>query len=324
MIKSHFRIAFAGTPQFAATHLEALISSEHHLVGVFSQPDRRGQRGNKLQQSPVKKLALANNIPTHQPHSMNEPEVAKTLLTLNPDVLIVVAYGLIVPKHILSIPNYGCLNVHGSILPGWRGAAPIQRAIESGDKETGITIIQMDEGLDTGSSLAMKHLPIQEHMTSEELSQMLSRAGSDLLLQVLSKLHEFQNNATPQSSLPGEPCYAKKLVKKEAEIDWSFDAKRLAQKINAFNPSPVCYSHLGENRIKIWQAQSITKNLAESIPGTILSADKKNITVACGSGQIHLTKLQLPGGKILSPAALISGHKILFSIGNRFSEIKES
>jgi len=324
MIKSHFRIAFAGTPQFAATHLEALISSEHHLVGVFSQPDRRGQRGNKLQQSPVKKLALANNIPTHQPHSMNEPEVAKTLLTLNPDVLIVVAYGLIVPKHILSIPNYGCLNVHGSILPRWRGAAPIQRAIESGDKETGITIIQMDEGLDTGSSLAMKHLPIQEHMTSEELSQLLSRAGSDLLLQVLSKLHEFQNNATPQSSLPGEPCYAKKLVKKEAEIDWSFDAKRLAQKINAFNPSPVCYSHLGENRIKIWQAQSITKNLAESIPGTILSADKKSITVACGSGQIHLTKLQLPGGKILSPAALLSGHKILFSIGNRFSEIKES
>ena len=324
MIKSHFRIAFAGTPQFAATHLEALISSEHHLVGVFSQPDRRGQRGNKLQQSPVKKLALANNIPTHQPHSMNEPEVAKTLLTLNPDVLIVVAYGLIVPKHILSIPNYGCLNVHGSILPRWRGAAPIQRAIESGDKETGITIIQMDEGLDTGSSLAMKHLPIQEHMTSEELSQLLSRAGSDLLLQVLSKLHEFQNNATPQSSLPGEPCYAKKLVKKEAEIDWSFDAKRLAQKINAFNPSPVCYSHLGENRIKIWQAQSITKTLAESIPGTILSADKKSITVACGSGQIHLTKLQLPGGKILSPAALLSGHKILFSIGNRFSEIKES
>ena len=324
MINSHFRIAFAGTPQFAATHLEALISSEHHLVGVFSQPDRRGQRGNKLQQSPVKKLALANNIPTHQPHSMNEPEVAKTLLTLNPDVLIVVAYGLIVPKHILSIPNYGCLNVHGSILPRWRGAAPIQRAIESGDKETGITIIQMDEGLDTGSSLAMKHLPIQEHMTSEELSQLLSRAGSDLLLQVLSKLHEFQNNATPQSSLPGEPCYAKKLIKKEAEIDWSFDAKRLAQKINAFNPSPVCYSHLGENRIKIWQAQSITKNLAESIPGTILSADKKSITVACGSGQIHLTKLQLPGGKILSPAALLSGHKILFSIGNRFSEIKES
>ena len=323
MSNSHFRIAFAGTPQFAATHLEALISSEHHLVGVFSQPDRRGQRGNKLQQSPVKKLALANNIPTHQPHSMNEPEVAKTLLTLNPDVLIVVAYGLIVPKHILSIPNYGCLNVHGSILPRWRGAAPIQRAIESGDKETGITIIQMDEGLDTGSSLAMKHLPIQEHMTSEELSQLLSRAGSDLLLQALSKLHEFQNNATPQSSLPGEPCYAKKLVKKEAEIDWSFDAKRLAQKINAFNPSPVCYSHLGENRIKIWQAQSITKNLAESIPGTILSADKKSITVACGSGQIHLTKLQLPGGKILSPAALLSGHKILFSIGNRFSEINE-
>lgn len=324
MINNRLRIAFAGTPQFAATHLEALISSEHHLVGVFSQPDRRGQRGNKLQQSPVKKLALANNIPTHQPHSMNEPEAAKTLLTLNPDVLIVVAYGLIVPQQILSIPNFGCLNVHGSILPRWRGAAPIQRAIESGDKETGITIIQMDEGLDTGSSLAMKHLPIQEHMTSEELSQLLSHAGSDLLLEVLSKLDEFQNSATPQSSLPGEPCYAKKLVKEEAQIDWSFDAKRLAQKINAFNPSPVCYSHLGEKRIKIWQAQSITKNRVETIPGTILSADKNSITVACGTGQIQLKKLQLPGGKILSPAALLSGHKILFSIGSRFSEITES
>ena len=324
MINNHLRIAFAGTPQFAATHLEALISSEHRLVGVFSQPDRRGKRGNKLQQSPVKKLALANNIPTHQPQSMNDSETAKTLLTLDPDVLIVVAYGLIVPKHILSIPNFGCLNVHGSILPRWRGAAPIQRAIESGDKETGITIIQMDEGLDTGSSLAMKHLPIQEHMTSEELSDSLARAGSELLLGVLSNLHEFQHNATPQSSLPGEPCYAKKLVKEEAEIDWSFDAKRLAQKINAFNPSPVCYSHLGGNRIKIWQARSTTKNRLESIPGTILSADKASIAVACGSGQIQLTKLQLPGGKILSPAALLSGHKSLFSIESRFSEIKES
>ena len=324
MINNHLRIAFAGTPQFAATHLEALISSEHRLVGVFSQPDRRGKRGNKLQQSPVKKLALANNIPTHQPQSMNDSETAKTLLTLDPDVLIVVAYGLIVPKHILRIPNFGCLNVHGSILPRWRGAAPIQRAIESGDKETGITIIQMDEGLDTGSSLAMKHLPIQEHMTSEELSDSLARAGSELLLGVLSNLHEFQYNATPQSSLPGEPCYAKKLGKEEAEIDWSFDAKRLAQKINAFNPSPVCYSHLGESRIKIWQAQSINKNCLESIPGTILSADKASIAVACGSGQIQLTKLQLPGGKILSPAALLSGHKSLFSIGSRFSEIKES
>ncbi len=324
MINNHLRIAFAGTPQFAATHLETLISSKHHLVGVFSQPDRRGRRGNKLQQSPVKKLALANNIPIHQPRSMNEPEAAKTLSTLNPDVLIVVAYGLIVPQHILTIPNFGCLNVHGSILPRWRGAAPIQRAIESGDKETGITIIQMDKGLDTGSSLAMKHIPIQEHTTSDELSELLSRAGSNLLLEVLSKLHEFQNNATPQSSLPGEPSYAKKLAKEEAEIDWSLDAQKLAQKINAFNPSPVCYSHLGENRIKIWQAQSTTKSHVESIPGTILSADKNSITVACGFGQIQLTKLQLPGGKVLSPAALLNGHKMLFHIGRRFSEIKES
>ena len=324
MISNHLRIAFAGTPQFAATHLETLISSKHDLVGVFSQPDRRGRRGDKLIESPVKKLARGNNIPTYQPHSLSEPEAAETLLTLNPDVLIVVAYGLIVPQHILNIPNFGCLNVHGSILPRWRGAAPIQRAIESGDKETGITIIQMDKGLDTGSSLAMKHVPIQENTTSEELSELLSSVGSGLLLDVLSKLHEFQKNATPQSSLPGEPCYAKKLFKEESEIDWSFDANRLARKINAFNPSPVCYSHIRGNRIKIWQAQSTIKQSLETIPGTILSADKMGITVTCGSGQVQLIKLQLPGGKILHAAELLSGHKMLFSVGNRFTGSTES
>ncbi len=312
------KIAFAGTPAFAAIHLEKLLSTAHKLVAVLSQPDRPSGRGKKLLPSAVKKIALDHQIPIYQPDSMLEPGLADEFLGLEPDILIVVAYGLIIPEQILDIPKQGCLNVHGSILPKWRGAAPIQRAIESGDKETGVTIMRMDPGLDTGDALAIARVPIDTATTSAEMADKLAALGSDLLVSVLSNLDYYLRNATSQDSLPGEPSYAKKLLKSESEIDWSSDAEVISRKINAFNPSPGCCSHLDNIRIKIWQAKPVDDQYRGLFPGTISSQTKRSLKVACGNGQKELIKLQLPGGRILPAQALLAAHKTLFQVGKKF------
>jgi len=311
------RIIFAGTPEFAATHLKALIDSEHQLIAVYSQPDRPAGRGKKLRASPVKQVAEAAGIPVCQPASLRNEQEQHTLAQLNADVMVVVAYGLILPSAILEAPHFGCLNVHGSLLPRWRGAAPIQRAIEAGDQETGITIMQMDEGLDTGAMLATSRCAIGPQTSSAALHDTLAELGPPLLLGVLDNLADFQGRAVAQQDELA--TYAQKILKSEAELDWRKDAVVLDRSIRAFNPFPVCFGTLGGERVKFWQAQPLAASAAEA-PGTIIQADKEGIRVSCGGGQLLLQRLQLAGGKPLTAAQLLNARSELFAVGQRFAE----
>lgn len=319
--RAPLRIVFAGTPDFAATHLQALIDSEHQLIAVYSQPDRPAGRGKKLRASPVKQLAESAGIPVHQPVSLRVEQEQHTLAQLNADVMVVVAYGLILPKAVLDAPRLGCLNVHGSLLPRWRGAAPIQRAIEAGDKETGITIMQMDEGLDTGAMLATRRCAIGPQTSSAMLYDTLAGLGPVLLLEVLGNLVEFQSRAVAQQD--EQATYAQKILKPEAELDWRENAIALDRTIRAFNPFPICFGTLGNERVKFWQAQPLAANAVEP-PGTITQADKEGIRVSCGAGQLLIQRLQLAGGKPLTAAQLLNARSELFAVGQRFSPATKS
>tara|TARA_R110001592_G_scaffold363043_1_gene679575 strand:+ start:56404 stop:57396 length:993 start_codon:yes stop_codon:yes gene_type:complete len=310
------RIIFAGTPEFAAIHLKTLIDSKHQLIAVYSQPDRPAGRGKKLRASPVKQLAEAAGIAVYQPVSLRVEEEQHRLAELNADVMVVVAYGLILPTEVLQAPRLGCLNVHASLLPRWRGAAPIQRAIEAGDSETGITIMQMDVGLDTGAMLATARCAIGPQTSSAMLHNTLADLGPPLLLEVLDNLAAFQSRAVNQ---PEElATYARKILKAEAELDWRGDATALARTVRAFNPFPVCFSTLGKERVKFWEAQPVDA-ASSAIPGTITQADKAGIRVSCGAGQLLIERLQLAGGKPLTAAQLLNARSELFAVGQRFS-----
>jgi len=311
------RIIFAGTPEFAAIHLKALINSEHTLIALYTQPDRPAGRGKKLQASPVKQLAEANRIPVYQPASLRDPAGQQTLAGLGADVLVVVAYGLILPQGVLDAPRLGCLNVHASLLPRWRGAAPIQRAIEAGDTESGITIMQMDAGLDTGAMLASAACDIGPRATAASLHDQLARIGPPLLLTVLRDLPAYQLEGRTQND--GLATYAAKIVKSEAEIDWRLDAAALDRAVRAFNPFPVCFSMLAGERVKIWQALPANATAATAAAGTILRADSDGILVNCGGGQLCLKRLQLPGGRILEAGQILNARGDLFAPGHRFS-----
>jgi len=314
--KESLKIIFAGTPEFAATHLKAIIDSKHQLLSVYSQPDRPAGRGKKLRASPVKQLAEAAGITVHQPASLRVEDEQRRLVQLNADVMVVVAYGLILPQAVLDAPRLGCLNVHASLLPRWRGAAPIQRAIEAGDTETGITIMQMDAGLDTGAMLATARCAIGPETSSATLFDTLAGLGPPLLLKVLDNLENFQDRAVRQNE--EQTTYAEKILKPEAELDWSLDAAVLSRKIRAFNPFPVCFGILGKERVKFWEARPLDSASPE-IPGTITHADKDGIMVSCGGGQLLIRRLQLAGGKPLTAAQLLNAHSELFAPGNRFS-----
>ena len=309
------RIVFAGTPEFAARHLAALLDSGHQLVGVYTQPDRPAGRGKKLQPSPVKQLAQAAGIPVFQPASLRGEQEQHQLAALNADVLVVVAYGLILPQAVLDTPRMGCLNVHASLLPRWRGAAPIQRAIEAGDKETGVTIMQMDAGLDTGAMLAIHRLPITAGTTAASLHDELAASGAPLLIDVLRDLARFQAGAQTQQD--EQANYAAKILKPEAEINWGEDAINLERKVRAFNPFPVCFTLLGQERLKIWEAAVVADASAGLAAGSIIRADRSGIRVACGSGELCITRLQLPGGKALSAEQLLNARRELFTPGTR-------
>ncbi|WP_125561197.1 methionyl-tRNA formyltransferase [Pseudoalteromonas rubra] len=296
------RIVFAGTPDFAAKHLAALIASHHDVVAVYSQPDRPAGRGKKLKASEVKTLALEHDLPVYQPQSLKSDDAQAELAALNADVMVVVAYGLLLPKAILDTPRLGCLNVHGSILPRWRGAAPIQRAIWAGDKETGVTIMQMDEGLDTGDMLHIATCPIDEDETSASLYNKLAELGPDALVATLDKLAAGTLNAEPQDD--AQANYAKKLSKEEANIDWQLDALQIERNIRAFNPWPVCYTQMQGQTVKIWQAQTVPQ---KGTPGQVLSADKNGITIACGEQALTITQLQPQGKKPMSAQDFLNG-----------------
>ena len=309
-------IIFAGTPDFAARHLQALLDSHHNVIGVYTQPDRPAGRGKKLTASPVKELALANNIPVYQPGSLRKEPAQQELAALNADIMVVVAYGLILPKVVLDTPRLGCINVHGSILPRWRGAAPIQRALWAGDKTTGVTVMQMDVGLDTGDMLLKTTLPIEDDDTSACLYEKLAEQGPVALLQALEGLANGTLAAEKQDETLAN--YAEKLSKEEARLDWNKSAKQLWQEVRAFNPWPVSYFEHQGNTIKVWQAQ-VSQATSNAAPGTIISASKKGIEVATGDGVLTLLSMQLPGKKPLSVADILNARGEWFSPNTRLN-----
>lgn len=309
-------IIFAGTPDFAARHLQALINSHHNVIAVYTQPDRPAGRGKKLTASPVKELAVSHDIPVYQPGSLRKEPAQQELAALNADIMVVVAYGLILPKVVLDTPRLGCINVHGSILPRWRGAAPIQRALWAGDKETGVTIMQMDVGLDTGDMLLKTYLPIEDDDTSATLYEKLALQGPDALLQALEGLANGTLTAEKQDEALAN--YAEKLSKEEARLDWRKSATQLWQEVRAFNPWPVSYFEHQGNTIKVWQTQVSTTS-TNAAPGTIISASKKGIEIATGDGVLTLLSMQLPGKKPLSVADILNARGDWFTPNTRLN-----
>ena len=306
------RLVFAGTPDFAATALKALIAAGHTIVGVYSQPDRPAGRGRKLQPSPVKQVALDHEIPVFQPETLKTAEAQKQLADLKPDVMIVAAYGLILPKAVLDIPTHGCLNIHASLLPRWRGAAPIQRAIAAGDAETGITIMQMDEGLDTGAMLLKSLTAIDTSDTGGSLHDRLAELGGKAIIEALELLKKGELTGEPQND--DLACYASKLSKTEGHIDWATDATAIERLIRAFNPWPGTYTDLGDQRIRIHEARALVTD-SDAFPGTVVHRDRDGIDIACGNGTLRITRLQLPGSRAQSVNDLINGGKELLMPG---------
>jgi methionyl-tRNA formyltransferase len=293
------KIIFAGTPQFSASALAALLE-KYQVVGVLTQPDRRSGRGMQLSSSPVKQLALQHDLKVLQPTTLKAVAAQKEIEQLNADVMVVAAYGLILPKEVLEIPRYGCLNIHASALPRWRGAAPIQRAILAGDSETGVTIMQMDVGLDTGDMLLRHTCPIIQTDTAADLHDKLSKIGAASILEAL-KLLEAQR-LTPIKQDEATATYAAKLQKSEGGINWEQDAQQVERAVRAFNPFPVCHANLNGMVIKVWQAKLIQQ---DGEPGVVLAVDKLGITVACGKRALRLEILQRPGGKAQPAAQLL-------------------
>ena len=307
------RIIFAGTPDFAARHLDALLSSEHQVVGVFTQPDRPAGRGKKLMPSPVKVLAEEKGVPVFQPVSLRPQENQQLVADLQADVMVVVAYGLILPKAVLDMPRLGCINVHGSLLPRWRGAAPIQRSLWAGDIETGVTIMQMDVGLDTGDMLHKLACPITTEDTSGSLYDKLAELGPEGLLHTLTQLAE--GTAVPEVQDESLVTYAEKLSKEEARVDWSLSAAQLERCIRAFNPWPMSYIVIDEQPVKIWQA-SVIDTATNATPGTILEANRQGIQVATGDGILNLLSLQPAGKKAMGVQDLLNSRREWFIPGN--------
>ncbi|AGE20262.1 TPA: methionyl-tRNA formyltransferase [Serratia marcescens] len=308
------RIIFAGTPDFAARHLDALLSSEHQIVGVFTQPDRPAGRGNKLTPSPVKALAEQHQLPVFQPKSLRPEENQRLVADLNADVMVVVAYGLILPQAVLDMPRLGCINVHGSLLPRWRGAAPIQRSLWAGDSETGVTIMQMDVGLDTGDMMHKIACPIESSDTSASLYDKLAQLGPQGMLTTLRQMAD--GSATREVQDEALVTYAEKLSKEEARLDWTLSAAQLERCIRAFNPWPISYFTIDDQPVKVWQA-SVLAQSANAEPGTVVHADKQGIQVATADGILNLIQLQPAGKKPMSAQDLLNSRREWFTPGNR-------
>ncbi|MDG9782748.1 methionyl-tRNA formyltransferase [Metapseudomonas otitidis] len=304
------RLVFAGTPEFAAEHLKALLGTPHQIVAVYTQPDRPAGRGQKLMPSPVKQLALQHGLPVLQPPTLRDPAAQEELRALAPDLMVVVAYGLILPQAVLDIPRLGCINSHASLLPRWRGAAPIQRAVQAGDAESGVTVMQMEAGLDTGPMLLKVTTPITAGDTGGSLHDRLAQLGPQAVVQAIAGLAagtllgEVQDDALA--------TYAHKLNKDEARIDWSRPADELERLVRAFNPWPICHSTLDGQPLKVLAAEPAE---GRGQPGQILDVSKDGLTVACGEGALRLTRLQLPGGKPLAFADLYNSRREQFAPG---------
>ena len=312
------RVVFAGTPTFAAAHLKQLIASCHEVVAVYTQPDRPSGRGKRLTSSPVKQIALEYALPVLQPTTLRAEDSAKQLAAFNADVMVVVAYGLLLPEAILCTPRLGCVNVHASLLPRWRGAAPIHRAIEAGDGATGVTIIAMDEGLDTGPMLSKASIDINDQHTTATLTEALEALGSETLINTMDSLELALESSIEQPSVG--VTYAHKITKAEAAIDWHLTAQEISRKIRALSPAPGCFGFFQGERIKIWEANvdPSIRQVNES-PGTLVNINKTGLTIACGEGYLVITRLQLPNKKPMSLSDILNGHKDRLTLGDVFT-----
>jgi methionyl-tRNA formyltransferase len=310
------RVVFAGTPAFAAVALQAIARAGHEVLGVLTQPDRPAGRGMKLQASEVKRWAQAHDVPVLQPHGLrldgryaDEAAAAQAQLQAwRPDVMVVAAYGLILPQWVLDLPRWGCLNIHASLLPRWRGAAPIHRAIEAGDAETGITIMQMDAGLDTGDILLTARVPIDEDATTADVHDELAALGGDLAVQALADAEVSRLQPEPQAQ--DGVCYAHKIDKAEAWLDWSLSATALARRVRAFNPFPGAAMRLGDagDLVKVWAASARPSDQAGAAPGAVLAVGPEGVDIACGEGVLRCTELQRAGAKRMAVADFLRGH----------------
>ncbi|QEY60526.1 methionyl-tRNA formyltransferase [Metapseudomonas lalkuanensis] len=304
------RLVFAGTPEFAAEHLKALLDSRHQVIAVYTQPDRPAGRGQKLMPSPVKQLAVEHGIAVLQPPTLRDPAAQAELKALGADLMVVVAYGLILPQVVLDTPRLGCINSHASLLPRWRGAAPIQRAVQAGDAESGVTVMQMEAGLDTGPMLLKVTTRISADDTGGSLHDRLAQLGPKAVLEAIEGLAAGTLKGEVQDDALAN--YAHKLNKDEARLDWSRSAVELERLVRAFNPWPICHSALDGEPLKVLAA---TLGEGKGAPGQILAASKDGLTVACGDGALRLTRLQLPGGKPLNFADLFNSRREQFAVG---------
>ena len=313
------RVAFAGTPDFAVPTLRALAHAPHTLVGVLTQPDRPAGRGRKFKASPVKRLALELKLPLAQPAGLREPEAEALLAQWAPDVLVVVAYGLLLPPALLGLPRLGAINIHASLLPRWRGAAPIQRAILAGDAETGITIMQIEAGLDTGAMLAQQRIPIEAGANSQQLHDQLAQLGAELLLATLRLAEDGRLRPKPQSDQG--VSYAAKIEKAEARIDWWRSAQEIDRQVRAFNPWPVAETLWHDQQLRVWEARPVADGRIAGThddfaqPGNILGLEQEQLLVQCGQGHIALLKLQLAGRRVVSAREFASAQSLA---GSRF------
>jgi len=311
------KIIFAGTPDFAAVALQSLLDSQHEIIAVYTQPDRPAGRGRKLTASPVKALALEHDIPVYQPVSLKDEAAQQELIELQADIMIVVAYGLILPEIILAAPQYGCLNIHASILPRWRGAAPIQRAILAGDQATGVTIMQMDKGLDTGDMLLINRCAINPGDTASSLHDQLALMGGTAIMQTLADIeaHRLQ----PQAQDDAQATYAHKLDKQEAQIDWHQDADDIVRKIQAFNSWPVAYTHYNGKSLRLWQAYLLEHETHpnKSQYGEVIAESSDGIDIQANNGVVRIIELQMPGKKRIMVKDFINGQSLM---GAHFNE----
>ena len=306
MNRRPLRIVFAGTPDFSVPPLKTLLAAGHEIVGVYTQPDRPAGRGMKLRPSPVKAEALKHDLPVFQPETLKTAEAQDELAALKPDVMVVVAYGLILPPAVLAIPTHGCLNIHASLLPRWRGAAPIQRAIDAGDEETGITIMQMDAGLDTGPMLLKKHTPIHETDTAQTLHDRLSQLGADAIVEALTHLEQL----TPEAQNDAQATYAAKLSKEEGRIDWHQPATVLKRKIHAFNPWPTAFTTWLGKPLKLLTATALP-DPSNAAPGTVIAVQHDGIDIATGDGTLRVHTLQPAGKRAMDATDFAHGHALL-------------